>query len=187
MIHTMHFTGLGHSHDEALKVAETMANRTFPAIALLSGQRISRLSPLLLPDLAPTIKQACLVYALDVPAGGGEVLDARRAEVEEEMRAALSAPVSGQGYFSFRAAVCMSSKKKASLQLGAYTVTAAELITVYSVTVQLHGARPHLTEPLKTLDTCETFLKEQGIPLEGWVPGEMEESPDDEEAGSASG
>ena|SRR2546425_248035 len=73
MLHTMHFLGLGRTHDDAFAMAGAIADRTFSAIALLNGQRISQLNTLLLPDPAPSLKQIALVYVLDVPAGGAEI------------------------------------------------------------------------------------------------------------------
>ncbi len=174
MLHTMHFLGLGRSHDESLHMAETIANRTFPAIALLSGQRISRMSPLLLPDLAPATKQIAVVYVLDVPAGGAEILDARRAEVEQEVRAALPASLLNQVAFPFRAAIGLSPAHRASRQLGPYLITAQkEKTTMYSVLVQLRREVPHLSELCGNLDKCEDFLRERGIPLDGWLADEV--------------
>lgn len=176
MIHTMHFTGLGRTHDEALQMAETIANRTFPAIALLTGQRISRLSPLLLPDLAPTTKQAALVYTLDIPAGGADLLEARRAEVEQEVRAAFPVPSLDQVSFPFRAAISLSPCHRATRQLGPYAIVVVqEATTMYRVRVQRRREEPHLSELCGNLNQCEDFLKEKGIPLDGWLADEAAE------------
>jgi len=176
MIHTMHFIGFGRSHDEAMQMAETIANRTFPAIALLTGQRISKMSPLLLPDLAPATKQVAVVYALDVPAGGGELLDARRAEVEQEVRSTFPTPSLDQFSFPFRAAIGLSPRHRATRQLGPYTIIAEqEPTTMYRVLVQLRSEEPHLSELCGNLDKCEDLLRGKGIPLDGWLADETSE------------
>lgn len=173
MLHTMHFTGIGRSYDEALAMAETVANRTFSAIALLSRQRVSRLSSLLLPDPTPPTRAACLVYVLDVPSGGAEVLDARKAGVEQEVRAALPASFLEQVGLPFRPALSLSSLHKVFLNYGPYKVFAfREPTSMFRVTVQRGTSAPHLSELKGNLDKCEGYLTELGIPLDGWIPEE---------------
>ena len=169
MLHTMHFIGLGRSHDEALHMAGTIANRTFSAIMLLNGQRISQLSTILLPDPAPSIKQIALVYVLDVPPGADEILDARRAEVEQEVRAAFPAPVFDQVFFPFRAAIGLSPNHRATRQIGPYTIIVQpDTAAMYLVLVQLRNEEPHLSELCGNLNKCEEFLQDNGLPLDGW-------------------
>lgn len=172
----MHFLGLGRSYDEAISMAETIANRTFPAITLLTGQRVSKMSPLLLPELATATKQVAVVYVLDVPSGADEILDARRAEVEQEVRAAFPAPVIDQVLFPFRAAIGLSSNKRATRQLGPYTISVEqEATTMYRLQVQLRREEPHLSELSGNLDQCEDLLQKKGIPLDDWLADETSE------------
>jgi hypothetical protein len=175
MLHTMHFIGRGRSHDEALHMAGTIANRTFSAIMLLNGQRISQLSTILLPDPAPFSRQVALVYVLDVPPGADEILDARRAEVEQEVRAAFPAPVFDQVCFPFRAAIGLSPNHRATRQLGPYTIIVQPDAAAYHVLVQLCNEEPHVSELCANLNECEGFLQGKGIPLNGWCASEAAE------------
>lgn len=176
MLHTMHFLGHGRTHEDALEMAGSIANRTFSAVLLLNGQRISQLSAILLPDPAPSSKQIALVYVLDVPPGADEILDARRTEVEQEVRAAFPAPVFDQVCFPFRAAIGLSPHHRATRQLGPYTITVQpNAADTYRILVQLRNKEPHVSELCGNLNECEGFLQVKGIPLDGWCASEADE------------
>lgn len=175
MLHTMHFLGHGHTHDDALEMARSIANRTFSAVMMMNGQRVSQLSTFLLPDPAPSLKQVALVYVLDVPAGGAEILDARRAEVVQEVLATVPALLN-QVFFPFRAAISVSSEHRATRQVGPYTITVQpEHGHMYRVLVRLQNRDSHVSELCGNLDKCEELFKEKGIPLDGWCATEATE------------
>jgi hypothetical protein len=175
MLHTMAFPGFGRTHDDALALASSIADRTFSAVLLVNGQRVSQFSTFLLPDPAPSLKQIALVYVLDLPPGAAEALDARRTELVQEALATFRALLT-QVFFPFRAALCLSTEHRATRQLGPYTITAQQDTPyMYRVLVALRNQEPHVSELCGSFDKCEEFLKEKGIPLDGWCASEASE------------
>lgn len=171
MLHTLHVIGTGRSYNDALQQAEEIADRTFTAIVMLSTQHISHTTLLCLPDPTPLTKQIALVYVLALPFDGASVLEARKAEIEQEMRAGQ--PEIWTTAMEFRTAMGVSSIHQAVCSIGPYTIKAIQEAGKYGITIRFKEEPPHFSETVEDVDAGECLLQQKGIPLNLWLPEEQ--------------